>query len=94
MLHIVSKWFLKCTYVHETVKPDYSRDLNLLSTFPRLQSDSDCRVNFKYHEIIKFFRKRVPPGIEPAIPRMAGRSSTVRLAHNLLWKSKNCSILK
>ena len=36
---------------------DSSTNLNSLVTFPRLQSDSDCRVNFKYHEIITFFRK-------------------------------------
>ena len=28
------------------------------------------QVNFKYHEIIKFFRKNAPPGIDPAISRV------------------------
>ena len=33
------------------------------------------QVNFKYHEIMKFYCKSAPPGIEPAIPRIAGESS-------------------
>ena len=46
---------------------DSSSNLNSLVTFPRLQSDSDCRVNFKYHEEIGVFCKNGRPGLEPAI---------------------------
>ena len=68
--------------------PDSSIILNSLVTFPRLQSDSDCRVNFKYHEIIMFFRKMRSPGLEPAIPCMAEQCSTIPLASQLLQISK------
>ena len=48
---------------------------------PRFESYRNARqavvwlglqVNFKYHEIIKFFRKNAPPGIDPAIPWVGG----------------------
>ena len=46
---------------------------------PALAVQLRRRVNFKYHEIIAFFRKMRSPGLEPAIPCMASRCSTIRL---------------
>ena len=73
------------------VKPDSSTILNYLVTFPRLQSDSDCRVNFKYHEEIGVFCKNGPPGLEPAISRAAvERSNHYTTAPSLAEWQKLC----
>ena len=56
----------KMSGLHQS-RSDSSTILNPLVTFPRLQSESDCRVNFKYHEIIAVFCKNGRLGLEPAI---------------------------
>ena len=45
----------------------------------RLLPELRKEVNYKYHEIMKFFCKRAQPGIEPAIPCTAAGCSTIEL---------------
>ena len=57
-----------------------NQNINVFNRFPpQFESYRNARqavvwlglqVNFKYHEIMKFFRKNAPPVIEPAIPQV------------------------
>ena len=51
------------------LKPDFRRNLNYRNARQAVVW-LGLQVNFKYHEIMKFFRKNAPPGIEPAIPQV------------------------